>query len=219
MGGSLRANCARTSDALISQADPGLHGRLSLFPAWEVLQWFAQRAAEGVLTLSSATDQEPQLLELHVRDGIVVAVAGSALCGQPPVCMDNLSSAAPQSDRIGGVLIGRGDLGIPQLRFGLALQLSSAASGHPHTRIGELLVQCGCLSSSALTAGLRAWAMQRVGDVCGWTDGSFAYRMGPPQWAGVGVGEPLEPLLLQSVAQLDPSAVALGTALVNELDT
>jgi hypothetical protein len=174
-----------------------LCGSLAAFPVWEVVQWIAQSAPEGVLELERT---DGATLRLHCREGVLAAVDWDETAVEGP---DRRPDLEPCAGRLGAILAADGRVGLPQLRIALAVQADARRTGRAIGRLGRLLQSIGALSAGSLADALRAQARERVMRALAWREGRFRFVAGPPARPGTAVGERIEHWLMERARDLD----------------
>jgi hypothetical protein len=177
-----------------------LRGSLAYFPAWEVVQWIALSAPEGVLELECTRGGHRRQTSLQCCDGVLVSLAFEEDARQGPVRTDSFT---PSPDRLGGLLLTRGVLGLPRLRLALALQHEERRRGRRSCPLGQSLLAAGAITADELGDALRTLARDRFMDLLSWGSGRFRFRAGRRRIHGLPVGERLERWLIESAVAQD----------------
>ena len=126
-----------------------LRGSLAVFPPWQVVQWIAQGAPEGVLQLECRREGHLRRARLHCRDGMLLSLTWEEGARRRV----SRAELAPRSGRLGGVLVAGGALSVARLRLALALQAEERRAGAPPRPLGRSLV--GAEAAAAVAHRMR----------------------------------------------------------------
>ena len=175
-----------------NESAPLLTGSLEAFSALEVIQWMAYRTGEGVLAFHSVREGRPcGSVRVHCRDGMALSLNADGAA----------QSASAGGGRLGAMLVERGNLGLPELRYALAFQRLSPAGDH--RLLGEILLKHRFISTEELAEGLKALALRCLVDVASWHRGTFAFHSGGLRPPFLPLVERIERLLLRSAHSID----------------
>jgi hypothetical protein len=178
-----------------NESAPLLTGSLEAFSPLEVIQWMAYRTGEGVLAFHSARHDRPcGSVRMHCRDGMALSLSADGAA----------RSASAGGGRLGVMLVERGSLSLPELRYALAFQRLSPAGDH--RLLGEILLKHRFVSAEELAEGLQALALQCLVEVVSWHSGTFTFHAGGLTPPFLPLGERIERLLLRSAHSIDERA-------------